>query len=459
MGTISRCTLLLLGTAAAMLLALAPAAEAAAEHWPTPVRYTLALRYHAGGKLTGGEKIAFRNDGPRTLRSVWLRLWPNGYGSCRRPWAAISRVRGGTVAGSRAGCTAVRVRLARTLEPGGSTALRMRLRVKAPPRPNRFGQEAGVAYLGNALPLLAVSDSGGAHIDPYTDLGDPFYSLSAAWSVRLDVPRGLAAATTGTVKSRRPIRRGLKRLRVSAARARDFAMVIGRLAVDTARTSTGVRLKRYRLRSHGRAGSLRTLRRARLAVESFTSSYGTPGLTEVDLVEGPSSLGPFGSGMEFPGLVLTSDEPHLIGHELAHQWWYGLVGNDQWREPWLDESIAEYTSRELPARVGGSDDLRCDLDNPVRPWGRAPLTESMAHWNSAGGAAYFRIVYLGGACALRSLERDLGPVAMTAFLRSYADAHRFGVASTADFVTALRAAAPAGYDVDGFLRRARITTP
>jgi aminopeptidase N len=157
--------------------------------------------------------------------------------------------------------------------------------------------------------------------------------------------------------------------------------------------------------------------------------------------------------------VLTSDEPHLIAHELVHQWWYGLVGNDQWREPWLDESLAEYTSRALPKEIVGRDDLRCDLDDPVRPWGSARLTQSMAHWNGAGGNAYFRTVYLGGACALRSLERDLGPAAMTAFLRSYADAHRFGIASTADFVAALRAAAPAGYDVDAFLRRARIVVP
>jgi hypothetical protein len=36
-------------------------------------------------------------------------------------------------------------------------------------------------------------------------------------------------------------------------------------------------------------------------------------------------------------------------------------------------------------------------------------------------------------------------------------AHRWGVVTTADFVAALRAAAPPGYDVDAFLRRARIT--
>jgi hypothetical protein len=60
---------------------------------------------------------------------------------------------------------------------------------------------------------------------------------------------------------------------------------------------------------------------------------------------------------------------------------------------------------------------------------------------------------------LRSLEADWGFDAMTAFLRSYADAHRFGVTTTADFVAALHAAAPPGYDVDGYLARARIVAP
>jgi aminopeptidase N len=79
----------------------------------------------------------------------------------------------------------------------------------------------------------------------------------------------------------------------------------------------------------------------------------------------------------------------------------------------------------------------------------------MSHWEAAPNK-YYRTVYLGGACVLQSLEADIGVPAMTAFLHSYADAHRFGIVTTADFVSALRAAAPPGYDVDAFLRRSHI---
>ena len=56
-------------------------------------------------------------------------------------------------------------------------------------------------------------------------------------------------------------------------------------------------------------------------------------------------------GMEYPNLVLISDDTaekadyiNVIVHEIAHQWWYGLVGNDEFRFGWLDEGLTEYST-------------------------------------------------------------------------------------------------------------------
>ena len=51
--------------------------------------------------------------------------------------------------------------------------------------------------------------------------------------------------------------------------------------------------------------------------------------------------------MEYPELVMVVDDPTSVAHEVAHQWFYGLVGSDQWREPWLDESLATFAQRRL----------------------------------------------------------------------------------------------------------------
>lgn len=53
-----------------------------------------------------------------------------------------------------------------------------------------------------------------------------------------------------------------------------------------------------------------------------------------------SSAGP-------PGFVLLVAPPNEEGpvvHELAHQWWYGVIGNNEYADPWLDESFAVYAS-------------------------------------------------------------------------------------------------------------------
>jgi len=63
----------------------------AARVWPKPVQYRAWVRWDARtSTLAGSERIAFVNDGPRALSDVWLRLWPNGYGSCSRPLARVS---------------------------------------------------------------------------------------------------------------------------------------------------------------------------------------------------------------------------------------------------------------------------------------------------------------------------------------------------------------------------------
>jgi Peptidase family M1 domain len=447
----------LLWLAAVITAGVSPAPAHAATLWPRPAQYTAALSWNASAQvLSGTERISFANDSPRSLSSVWVRVWPNGYGSCSKPWARVTVARGGHVAAQRVGCTALRVRLARAVPAGSSAAFTLRLRVAVPKKPDRFGRERGVAYLGNALPLLDVQGPSGVSLEPYTSIGDPFYSLVARWSVRLDLPRSLSAATTGSVTRSASLRGGRRRLFVTAPATRDFAIAIGRFSVDSAVTSGGVRLRYFRVPGESTSTSRAMLDVARAAVETYSSWYGPPGVNEIDLVPGPGTYNGFGSGMEYPGLVMIADDAEVVAHEIAHQWWYSLVGDDQWRSPWLDESFAEFSARRLPASVVPRDGLDCDPSNPVRPFGSALLTDSMRHWDAAGSGPYFQEVYLGGTCALRSLEHDWGADAMTAFLRSYADAHRWGVVTTADFESALRAAAPPGYDVDAFLRRARI---
>ena len=94
-----------------------------------------------------------------------------------------------------------------------------------------------------------------------------------------------------------------------------------------------------------------TLDVARRSVERYSALFGPFPLSRLVIVEGD-----FPDGMEFSGLVFVSRDwfeswngnpasylTLITAHEVAHQWWYGSVANDQAAEPWLDEALATYS--------------------------------------------------------------------------------------------------------------------
>jgi hypothetical protein len=427
------------------------AGPAALPRWPDQPGYALDLAYDARRfALSGTERIAFTNTGPAPLRSVWLRAWGNAFGGCRVRRVRVAVTAGGTLGAQRRDCTALEVRLDRPLAPGARAAVALRLRVTAPSRADRFGRFRGAAYFGNALPLLAVAEADGWQLPPYTFAGESFYSLTSAWRVRLRLPRDLRAATTGTQAG--PARGGVATF--TAPRARDFMIVAGRFDVRTAHAGA-VRVRRFSRPGTHAVIVRKTLGVAVLSMRRYARWYGPYGRPEVDLVEGPAEVAQGGLAMEYPELVLTPAEPSAIAHELAHQWFYGIVGDDQWREPWLDESFAEFSQARLPrARVPNR------LAGCRVPDGSdVPLDASMASMTSGPPGRYVRTVYIGGACFLRDLQRALGPAPFDTFMRRLVADHRDGILTTPAFVAAARAAARGDATVDALLRRTGLLGP
>ncbi len=428
--------------ALAVLLVLAFAPAAAAR--PVEIRaadpeaYTLDLRYsdRGAGVLSGSERIEFVNRGPRALRRVWLRLWANGPDRCR-PRRIRVEIEAPAAAGvERVRCSALEVRLAAPVPPGGTGAVALRFEVRGRRAPDRFGRVGGTVLLGNVIPVLAVRDRRGLHLEPYSGLGESFYSLAARWDAVLRLPERLRAATTGTVTAEETAA-GERVLRVSSEQARDFGLAVGRFSVVDAEED-GVRVRVFAgRRVPGLRGSLRVARRAVRLLGRRLGPYDSSEL-DVVLVRGGFTTG---IGMEYPELVFSIPAAEVIAHEIAHQWWYGLVGNNQYREPWLDESFAQYSQDRLYPRSNF-----CRPRNPyalVAPWRRRiGLDSTMGVFERAAPAALGEVVYSAGSCALQRLERDLGRRRMTAVLLRLQTRFRYGVMTRSDVLAAIRQVAP-----------------
>src|SRR5918998_868671 len=421
-----------------LTLALAPAASARPVEirGADPERYTLDLRFEdrGAGVLSGSERIEFVNRGPRALTRVWLRLWANGPDDCLPRRIRVQVEAPATAGAERVSCTALEVRLAAPVPPGGSGAISLRFEVRVRRVADRFGIVRGTVLLGNVIPVLAVRDQRGLHLEPYARRGESFYSLAAAWDAVLRLPRSLHAATTGATVSEE-VSGEERTLRVASEQAREGGVQV--------RVFAGRKVR-------GSRGALRIARRAVRALSRRLTPYDS---TELDVVLVRGGLGA-GIGMEYPELVFSIPAADVITHEVAHQWWYGLVGNNQYLEPWLDESFAQYSHERLHPGVNF-----CLPRNPyllVAPWRRhIPLDSTMELFERSAPVASAEIVYLAGSCALQRLQRDIGRNRMTAVLRRLQTRHRHGVMTRPDVLAAIRREAPR-YPLRRWLRLAHL---
>ncbi len=381
-----------------------------------------------GHSWRGTERISFTNLDVEPLTGIWLRLWSNGVNGCGVQAIMVTDVSGGTMGGLSRNCTALPVDLPAPLAQGERTTIEMRLSIDLPQRNDRFGYHAGMALLGTALPTLAIHDDLGWHLDPFVDLGESYYSIVGSYLVTLDVPIGLDTPTTGVAVSSQID--GHRRITTyEAHNVRDFEWAAGHLATVRARAGSTQVVVSYRPRQLSRAQGRAALGYAVRSLNTYSVAFGRFPYPEMDVVlTGFTAFG----GMEYPTIIFTDRDKLTLAHELAHQYFYGIVGDDEFHAPWLDESFATWVSY-LPFGAWKA----C----AYYPWpsDTARITNDMAYWATRLGE--YSTVYDGGGCLLANLADRFGLDRFGDILRDYVQAHWFGVSRTGEFKAAIEAAA------------------
>jgi aminopeptidase N len=253
--------------------------------------------------------------------------------------------------------------------------------------------------------------------------GDPFVTPSSR-DVRVTITsdRRLDLATTGELVSTS----SNGRTKVFEAHdVRDFT-VTASTNFDTRERRVGDTTVRvwYRPGTRG-AAWLDAAADAFAALEARLGPYGYP---TFDVVQ---SAG--GSAMESPGLIWiptgtgASNLRYLAAHETAHQWFFGIVGSDQVREPFTDEALADFAARSI---LG----IRRSSGCPIRP-----LDRSIYDYTAR---CYFEIVYIQGGNLINDARQAMGNDLFWATLRGYVEAHRHQLVSTATLLRTLDDATP-----------------
>ncbi|HEY53892.1 MAG TPA: M1 family metallopeptidase, partial [Caldilineae bacterium] len=178
------------------------------------------------------------------------------------------------------------------------------------------------------------------------------------------------------------------------------------------------------------------LRYATDALKIFSERYGLYPYTELDVVGTPTLAG----GVEYPGLVvvaLSIYDPDLqffesaTAHEVGHQWFYNMVGNDQLDDPWLDEALTQFVTMMYYNDVYGVQGYAKARAGMNGRWSRLdyediPIGLPVAAYSDQ---EYGAIVYGRGPLFFEALAQEMGIETFEAFLRDYVETYKWDIAT------------------------------
>lgn len=193
-----------------------------------------------------------------------------------------------------------------------------------------------------------------------------------------------------------------------------------------------------------REGSQLALDVASRAIEDFSNRYAPYPYTEFDMASTPT----LALGIEYPGMVVITTGIYdlksevrgapasvylesTVAHEVGHQWFYNLVGDDQLDHPWIDESLTQFVTLQYymdEYGTVGANGFRASLEER---WARIenaeiPIGLSVASYE---GPEYGAIIYGRGPLFFVALKEVMGAENFDNFLKAYTETFSWKVAT------------------------------
>ena len=403
--------------------------------------------------------LDYTNLEPVELDRLYLRLYPNGGASYGNGELEVSNlmVVGKEVESNLSQSNSVlEVLLEGSLLPGEKTQLSMDFSGKVPvdfggdesQAYGIFNYTEGVLTLSGWHPILAVYDQDGWNLDPVRPVGDAVYSDMAYYAVQITLPADLTLVATGSEINRQKIDQKTVVDYVSGP-AREFFIAASSRFQVVSEEVDGVGVNVYTLEGQSKASSYML----EVSVDSFrvfNQEFGPYPYREIDILQSPMRNA---GGVEFPGIVLIeaarSLEPDnsllatTIAHEVAHQWWYNMVGSDVIDEPWVDEALTTFSSMLYWEGVYGEEaykgiksDFQYRFDQASKNQLRSEINDGIDFFARSDNAKeYGVIVYIKGALFFDALRREIGDAVFFSALKSYYQENRYGIAAGDDLLS------------------------
>ena len=422
--------------------------------------------------FTGTADLLFVNPTDRPLDAAVFRLYANderyGDGAIAMQDVAVAG-RPAEVALS-VGDTVATVPLGTELAPGAAITITYGFDGEVANDPAgsygmfTYSPGSGTLALAHWYPVLAgIEPDEDWMVEPVSVNADPIYSNTSLYDVAITLPTGWKIAASG-VETATATSGDDTTHRFVTGPSRDFTFV-----ADATLDRISQRVGAIEVVSWSNPGDEdgagKVLAAGVATLEQYQPLLGEYPYAQLDLVE--VSVGNGAAGIEFPQLAFIGggyyDEApvtapdvsyleSLVVHEVLHQWFYGLVGNDQYAHAFQDESLVNYLMSYFYELQYGEDEFTvCYLGENEIPYlqylfNAGDVVTDYPSDDYATGSAYTVAVYQKGAVAFNVVRETVGDEAFFAGLHQYVADFRFAVATPDDLRAAFETAS--GEDLD-----------
>ena len=370
------------------------------QYWQQSVDYEMNVTLiDSVRQLACSSTIMYKNNSPDELNDIFIHLYPNafqlgsvksrdylnGYGRESRAayfkdgldgYESKIHVRNLTIAKNdnfisdnfKIDDTVLRAKLKQPLLPGEKLRIDIDWNHHVGGMVERAGYYEGQYNMAQWYPKVAVYDKEGWHADPFHAEGE-FYGEFGNFKVTFELPAKYIIGASGVVTKGDP---GWNMVKVDssidfqdwfenfeknyiepdslktrtvqflAENVHDFAWVASpNFLYEHGRykdIDVHVLYNRVNAYDWNRVVRERSVRALKWLTEKF-GEYSYPQVTNTDRLKS--------GGMEYPMLIMDgSDSESLILHEIGHIWFYGILGNNELDEAWIDEGFTTAQTRD-----------------------------------------------------------------------------------------------------------------
>jgi len=340
--------------------------------------------------------------------------------------------------------------------PGQSVQLRVAWKAQVPRTFSRTGAIGNYFFIAHWFPKLGVFEADGWNARQFF-ANTEFYADFGSYDVQLRVPRGWVVGATGREVSRTDTNGDLTIHRYAQDDVHDFAWTTSPDYEEYTERFEHDRLPavtmRLLLQPEHRGQQDRHFAATAAALKYYGEWYGPYPYPQITIVDPAWQSG--AGGMEYPTLFTAgsrwlaprlSNQPESVTvHEAGHQFWYGMVANNEVTSAWMDEgfntfseervqSVAFQPNYHVERFFGGfipwqlRDIKRSRATdgnglNGYRPSAErdVPATPSYRYWPGT----HADITYSKTALWLHTLERHLGWDRLQPVMAAYFERFRF----------------------------------